>query len=134
MSCVRAPSNGSPFLSPDRGTEAPGGKKRTTMSSTSRGTERSHGRCSANGTTGNHGCGGALAPSFDGRNAVVDEISGAGRGLSSELLTAYGPCGQEDAVRDICRRELEPLVDEASDRSRRQPGGRFAGARRRRSG
>ncbi|PRC45842.1 peptidase M42, partial [Mycobacterium sp. ITM-2017-0098] len=32
--------------------------------------------------------------------------------LLRELLTAYGPCGQEDEVRDICRRELEPVVDE----------------------
>jgi putative aminopeptidase FrvX len=32
--------------------------------------------------------------------------------LLQELLSAFGPCGQEDAVRDICRRELEPLVDE----------------------
>jgi putative aminopeptidase FrvX len=32
--------------------------------------------------------------------------------LLQELLWTYGPCGQEDAVRDICRRELEPFVDE----------------------
>lgn len=32
--------------------------------------------------------------------------------LLEELLLAYGPCGQEDAVRDIVRRELEPLVDQ----------------------
>src|SRR3954467_4228303 len=32
--------------------------------------------------------------------------------LLQELLTTYGPCGQEDAVRDICARELEPSVDE----------------------
>lgn len=32
--------------------------------------------------------------------------------LLQELLWAYGPGGQEEAVRDICRRELEPLVDE----------------------
>lgn len=35
------------------------------------------------------------------------------RKLLQELLLEYGPCGQEDAVRDVCRRELEPLVDEA---------------------
>jgi putative aminopeptidase FrvX len=29
-----------------------------------------------------------------------------------ELLWTYGPCGQEDAVRDVCRRELESSVDE----------------------
>lgn len=34
--------------------------------------------------------------------------------LLQELLAAYGPCGQEDDVRDICRRELEPVVDEVS--------------------
>ena len=34
------------------------------------------------------------------------------RPLLRELLSAYGPCGQEGAVRDVCRRELEPLVDE----------------------
>lgn len=32
--------------------------------------------------------------------------------LLQELLKTYGPCGQEDAVRAICRRELEPHVDE----------------------
>ena len=32
--------------------------------------------------------------------------------LLRELLLAYGPCGQETAVREICRRELEPVVDE----------------------
>lgn len=33
-------------------------------------------------------------------------------GLLQELLSAYGPCGQEDAVRAICARELQPVVDE----------------------
>jgi putative aminopeptidase FrvX len=32
--------------------------------------------------------------------------------LLQELLSTYGPSGQEDAVRDVCRRELEPVVDE----------------------
>jgi putative aminopeptidase FrvX len=32
--------------------------------------------------------------------------------LLQELLWAYGPCGQEDAVRAVCARELEPLVDD----------------------
>jgi len=41
---------------------------------------------------------------------MVDEA----HALLRELLTTYGPCGQEDAVRDVCRRELEPLVDETS--------------------
>jgi putative aminopeptidase FrvX len=34
------------------------------------------------------------------------------RDLLQELLSTYGPCGQEDAVRDVCRRELEPHTDE----------------------
>lgn len=34
------------------------------------------------------------------------------RELLQELLYAYGPCGAEDAVRDVCRRQLEPLVDD----------------------
>jgi putative aminopeptidase FrvX len=37
---------------------------------------------------------------------------GLSRELLQELLWTYGPCGQEDAVRDVCRRELEPVVDE----------------------
>ena len=32
--------------------------------------------------------------------------------LLQQLLWAYGPCGQEDAVRDICLRELESSADE----------------------
>jgi len=32
--------------------------------------------------------------------------------LLQELLFAYGPCGQEDAVREVCLRELGPVVDE----------------------
>lgn len=43
---------------------------------------------------------------------VGDENRGLARDLLQELLWAYGPCGQEDAVRDICRRELEPSADE----------------------
>lgn len=34
------------------------------------------------------------------------------RDLLQELLWTCGPCGQEDAVRDICRREIENHVDE----------------------
>ncbi|MGH7293121.1 MAG: peptidase M42, partial [Myxococcota bacterium] len=34
------------------------------------------------------------------------------RELLQELLWTYGPCGQEEGVRDVCRRELEPYVDE----------------------
>jgi putative aminopeptidase FrvX len=32
--------------------------------------------------------------------------------LLQELLWTYGPCGQEDAVRSVCARELQPLVDD----------------------
>lgn len=34
------------------------------------------------------------------------------RELLQELLTAYGPVGQEDAVREVCRRELGSRVDD----------------------
>jgi putative aminopeptidase FrvX len=34
--------------------------------------------------------------------------------LLDELLRTHGPCGQEDAVRDVVRRELEPLADEVT--------------------
>ncbi|MGZ4510392.1 MAG: M42 family metallopeptidase [Mycobacterium sp.] len=33
-------------------------------------------------------------------------------GLLQELLWSYGPCGHEDAVRAVCARELQPLVDD----------------------
>jgi putative aminopeptidase FrvX len=39
-------------------------------------------------------------------------VDPADRDLLQHLLSAYGPGGQEDDVRTICRRELEPLVDE----------------------
>jgi putative aminopeptidase FrvX len=39
-------------------------------------------------------------------------VSPTDRDLLQELLWAYGPGGQEDGVREICRRELAPLVDE----------------------
>ncbi|MEE6179912.1 M42 family metallopeptidase [Mycobacterium sp. 050134] len=32
--------------------------------------------------------------------------------MLQELLWSYGPCGQEDAVRAVCARELQPLVDD----------------------
>ena len=32
--------------------------------------------------------------------------------LLQELLWTYGPCGQEEAVRTVCARELQPLVDD----------------------
>ncbi|MGY1685293.1 M42 family metallopeptidase [Geodermatophilus sp. SYSU D00867] len=34
--------------------------------------------------------------------------------LLDELLRTYGPCGEEQSVRDLVRRELEPLADEVS--------------------
>ena len=34
--------------------------------------------------------------------------------LLDELLRAYGPCGEEGAVRDVVRRELEPHADEVT--------------------
>lgn len=43
---------------------------------------------------------------------MTDRNHALNRELLQELLWAYGPCGQEDAVRDVCRRELEPFVDE----------------------
>lgn len=36
----------------------------------------------------------------------------SGDDLLQELLLAYGPCGQEDAVRELCARELQPVVDD----------------------
>ena len=39
-------------------------------------------------------------------------MSPADRALLQELLSAYGPGGQEDDVREVCERELAPLVDE----------------------
>lgn len=41
-------------------------------------------------------------------------MSELNRKLLEELLSAYGPVGQEDAVREICRRELEPIADTIS--------------------
>ncbi len=32
--------------------------------------------------------------------------------LLQELLWTYGPCGQEEAVRAVCARELQPVVDD----------------------
>jgi putative aminopeptidase FrvX len=44
---------------------------------------------------------------------VTDRDRGLRRELLQELLLSYGPGGQEDAVRAVCRRELEPFVDES---------------------
>ncbi|OBJ52361.1 M42 family metallopeptidase [Mycobacterium sp. 1423905.2] len=41
------------------------------------------------------------------------ELTGLDQHLLQELLWAYGPCGQEHAVREVCRRELEPVVDDS---------------------
>jgi putative aminopeptidase FrvX len=43
---------------------------------------------------------------------VVDGGFVLDRELLQELLGTYGPCGQEDAVREVCRRELEQLAHE----------------------
>ncbi len=43
---------------------------------------------------------------------MSDQDGGFRREVLQELLWTYGPCGQEEAVREVCRRELEPLVDE----------------------
>lgn len=43
---------------------------------------------------------------------MADEGPQFRRELLQELLWAYGPCGQENAVREVCRRELGPLVDD----------------------
>jgi putative aminopeptidase FrvX len=61
-----------------------------------------------------------------GSRMVIDKDEGMNRGLLQELLATYGPCGQEDAVRDVCRRELEPLVDEVWV----DPAGNLVGVRR----
>jgi putative aminopeptidase FrvX len=41
-----------------------------------------------------------------------DSSSGLLQGLLQELLWTYGPCGQEEAVRAVCARELRSLVDD----------------------
>ncbi|RBY92080.1 peptidase M42 [Blastococcus sp. TBT05-19] len=50
-------------------------------------------------------------------------MSPADRELLQELLHAYGPGGQEHDVRDVCRRALEPLVDELTE----DPAGNLVG-------
>lgn len=42
----------------------------------------------------------------------MPELDRAERELLQELLCAYGPGGHEDAVRAVCRRELDPVADE----------------------
>jgi putative aminopeptidase FrvX len=46
------------------------------------------------------------------KQTVVDRGVGTDCDLLQELLGTYGPCGQEDAVREVCRRELEPVAHE----------------------
>jgi putative aminopeptidase FrvX len=41
-----------------------------------------------------------------------EPVGGVPMGLLQELLWTYGPCGQEDAVREVCHRELRPVTDE----------------------
>jgi putative aminopeptidase FrvX len=48
----------------------------------------------------------------DERDSMVHRDHGSTEGLLQELLWSYGPCGQEDAVRAVCTRELQPLVDD----------------------
>lgn len=43
---------------------------------------------------------------------MVQPDRNANEDLLQELLWAYGPCGQEDAVREVCARELQPVVDD----------------------
>ena len=43
---------------------------------------------------------------------MQDPMSARDRDLLQELLNTYGPGGQEDAVREICRRELETVADQ----------------------
>lgn len=42
----------------------------------------------------------------------MTQDDGAVDDLLQELLWTYGPCGQEDAVRAVCARELQPVVDD----------------------
>jgi putative aminopeptidase FrvX len=44
---------------------------------------------------------------------VPEQTAVLDRDLLQELLWAYGPSGQEDAVRDVCLRELAPIVDDS---------------------
>jgi putative aminopeptidase FrvX len=43
---------------------------------------------------------------------MADPDRDSTNGLLQELLWTYGPCGQEEAVRRVCARELQPLVDD----------------------
>jgi putative aminopeptidase FrvX len=63
------------------------------------------------------------ASSTEKGGTVINQARGIDRGLLQELLTTYGPCGQEDAVRDVCRRELQPHADQTW----MDPGGNLVG-------
>lgn len=43
---------------------------------------------------------------------MVQRDSDSTARLLQELLWTYGPCGQEDAVREVCARELQSVVDD----------------------
>ena len=49
------------------------------------------------------------------------------RVLLQDLLAAYGSGGQEDEVREVCRRALAPLVDELTVDAAGNLVGRLAG-------
>jgi putative aminopeptidase FrvX len=54
-------------------------------------------------------------------------VSPDDRVLLQDLLAAYGPGGQEDEVREVCRRALAPLVDELTVDAAGNLVGRLAG-------
>src|SRR6202161_1029251 len=49
---------------------------------------------------------------IDGRGHMGDRDHDSTDDLLQELLWTYGPCGQEEAVRTVCARELQPWVDD----------------------
>src|SRR5690349_402068 len=66
----------------------------------------------------------ARRPAVDGRgqgSTMVQQDDDTA--LLRELLGRYGPCGQEDAVREVCQRVIGPLVDEV----RVDPAGNLVG-------
>jgi putative aminopeptidase FrvX len=48
----------------------------------------------------------------DGKDLMPHRDRDSTDALLQELLKTYGPCGQEDAVRAVCARELEAFVDD----------------------
>jgi putative aminopeptidase FrvX len=65
---------------------------------------------------------------IEGQAPETADQNGDNRALLQELLWSYGPCGQEKAVRDICLRELAPVVDDVWVDSAGNLVGRVAGA------